>query len=86
MLNKEDIMNREEVEACSRVAQKLAMAKQSASMHLREENRAAYEEIRENLNDCQEELARICDCAPIKLISGQIDEIMKNLYGAWLEK
>jgi hypothetical protein len=86
LLNKEDIMNREEVEACSRVAQKLAIAKQSASMHLREENRAAYEEISNLLGDCQEELAKMCDCAPIKLISGQVDDIMKNLYGAWLEK
>jgi hypothetical protein len=57
-------MNREEVEACSRVAQKLAMAKQSASIHLREENTAAYEEIRELLGDCQEELAKICGCSP----------------------
>jgi enoyl-[acyl-carrier-protein] reductase (NADH) len=79
-------MNREEVEACSRIAQKLAMAKQSASIHLREENPAAYEEIRNLLGDCQEELAIMCDCAPIKLISGQVDEIMKNFYEIQLQK
>lgn len=79
-------MNREEVEACSRIAQKLAMAKQSASIHLREENLAAYEEIRNILGDCQQELAIMCDCAPIKLISGQVEDIMGNLYAAQLQK
>jgi len=79
-------MNREEVEACSRIAQKLATAKQSASIHLREENLAAYEEIRNILGDCQQELAIMCDCAPIKLISGQVEDIMGNLYAAQLQK
>jgi len=76
-------MNREEVESCSRIAQKLAIAKQSASIHLQED---AYEEIRNLLGDCQEELAIMCNCAPIKLISGQVDDIMKNLYEIQLQK
>jgi hypothetical protein len=80
------MISKEEVETCSRIAQKLAIAKQSASIHLREDNPAAYEEIRNLLGDCQEELAIMCDCAPIKLISGQVEEILTNLYSAYLEK
>lgn len=72
-------MDRETVEAMSRVAQILAVCKQSASIHLRESNLAAYEEIRNLLRDCQDILVGACDCAPIKLISGQVDEIVGNL-------
>jgi hypothetical protein len=75
----EEAMDRETVSAMSRVAQILAVCKQSASIYLRESNPAAYEEIRNLLGDCQEILAVACDCAPIKLIAGQVDEIVGNL-------
>ncbi len=72
-------MERETVEAMCRVAQILAVCKQSASIHLRNDNPAAYEEMRNLLGDCQEILAVACDCAPIKLIAGMVDEIVGNL-------
>lgn len=61
------------------VSGKIAMAKEAAGRHIMESNPEAYREIREHLNDCQELMARFCNCAPIKLISRNIDDIMEGL-------
>lgn len=67
------------IECMSQVSGKIALAKDAAGRHLRESNPEAYKEIREHLNDCQELMAIFCDCAPIKLIAGNIEDIMKGL-------
>lgn len=67
------------VECMSMVSGKIALAKEASGRHLIESNPEAYREIREHLNDCQELMARFCDCAPIRLISGKIDDIMDGL-------
>lgn len=59
----------------SRVSGKIAMAKEAAARRLLESDPEGYREIREHLNDCQEIMALFCDCAPIKLIAGRLDEI-----------
>ena len=63
----------------SRVAGILSQIKGKVGENLRLENLEAYIEIRELLCDCQEILAVHCDTAPIRLIAGQVDEIMGNL-------
>jgi len=70
---------RDVVECMSRVSGKIALAKEASGKHLLESNPAAYREIRGYLNDCQELMAKFCDCAPIRLISGKIDDIMDGL-------
>jgi len=64
------------VECMIRVSGKIAMAKKAAA-RLLETDQEGYREIREHLNDCQELMALFCDCAPIRLIAGRIDEIME---------
>jgi hypothetical protein len=72
-------MDRDTVECMSVVASLLARAKGLVATHLKQDNIQAYKEVRNLLSDCQETLALHCDCAPIRLISGQVDEIMENL-------
>lgn len=71
----EDHMDRPTVEIMSQVSKILAGVKHYAAGRMDSE---VYTEIRERLHDCQEILARHCDCAPIRLISGQVDDIMEN--------
>ena len=73
-------MDRETVEAMSRVAGILAKVKGTVARS----EPALYMEIRDLLCDCQEIMAIHCDCAPIRLIAGQIDEIMDNLRSSVL--
>lgn len=72
-------MDIEVIKACAEVSQKLAKVKHNVAVHLREKDVAAYEDIRNQINDCQEVLAILCDCAPIKLMSGTVEEIWQNL-------
>lgn len=72
-------MDRETVECMSRVAGLLALVKGKVAEHVRPDNPAAYTEIRELINDCQEILSIHCDTAPIRLVTGQVDEIVGNL-------
>lgn len=60
------------------VAQKASHAKQHLKVLL-ENNPKEYMEAREYLNDIQEVIAKYCDCAPIDLISANIEKIMQNL-------
>lgn len=60
----------------SDVSGKIAMAKEALGRHIMESNPEAYAEIRISLNECQDIMARFCDCAPIHLISGKIEHIM----------
>jgi hypothetical protein len=78
--------NRETVECLSKVAQKIALAKAASAAHLRNDNFTGYSEIKEHLDDCQEMMAILCKCAPIKLIAGQVDDVLQNLSAEWLEK
>jgi hypothetical protein len=70
--------DRQTVETMSKVAQKIASAKKILSDALSESHPNKYMEIRELLNDCQEIMAIHCDVAPIRLITGQIEEILIN--------
>ena len=62
----------------SRVAGILARVKGKVAEHIGSDNIEAYEEIRGLLGDCQELMAVHCDCAPIRLIAGQVHDIMLN--------
>lgn len=73
-------MDRETVETMCKVSGLLAQIKGKVAEHIMPENPDLYTEIRDLLGDCQEALAIHCDCAPIRLIAGQVDEIMENIY------
>ena len=73
-------MDRETVEAMSRVAAILARVKGLVATHVRPDKPEAYMKIRDLLGDCQEILAKHCDCAPIRLIAGHVDDIMENAH------
>lgn len=70
-------MERETVELLSSLAQKLAHMKAHLGV-LQEQYPSEYTAIREKMNDCQEMMAIYCDCAPIRLINGQVDIILEN--------
>lgn len=67
-------MDRKAVEAMCQIAQILVTIKGMASSCERPLQRL----IKEQIGDCHEIMARYCDSAPIKLMSGQVDEIMDN--------
>lgn len=68
-------MDRKTVETMSRVAGILADMKHFAAGRMDSE---IYAAIRERINECQEIMAIHCDCAPIRLIAGKVNEIMEN--------
>ena len=68
--------NREIVECLSKVSQKIALAKAASAAHLRNDNFTGYSEM----------MAILCKCAPIKLIAGQVEDVLHNLSAEWLEK
>jgi hypothetical protein len=70
-------MDRETVETMSQVAQKIALLKKELSF-ICEEDCENFLRLRELMNDCQAVMASYCDCAPIRLITGQVDDIMAN--------
>jgi hypothetical protein len=72
-------MNEEVVEIFISIAQKLSFAKGHIS-ELLDSNPEIYLKVREELADCQELMAKFCDCAPIKLIAGQRDDILENYH------
>ena len=73
-------MERDTVEVMAKVAQKIAQAKKAVGdlLDKRMCNYETYAHIRDQLDDGQELMAVYCGCAPIRLITGQIDEIMSN--------
>jgi hypothetical protein len=71
-------MDKEVVELMSLVCQKLAHARVCLSEVFGEKKPEEYFRFRELVFDCEEIMAKYCDCAPIKLIAGQIDEIIEN--------
>lgn len=71
-------MERSAVEVMSRVAGILAKTKGIIAEKVKPEDSGLYTEIRNLLGECQEIMALHCDCAPIRLIAGQVDEIMEN--------
>lgn len=68
-------MERETVEVLSSIVQKLVIARSELANHLEGE---AYGNIRDRINDCIETASVYCDTAPIRLIAGQVDEIVEN--------
>lgn len=68
-------MERETVEVFSNIVKKLVVARSELSRHLEGKS---YENIRDTLNDCIELASVHCDTAPIRLIAGQVDEIVEN--------
>lgn len=71
-------VDREAVEVMSKVCQKLTHARLSLR-ELFEDDLNNYEKFREIIFDCEKLMAVYCDCAPIRLIAGQVDDIIKNL-------
>lgn len=70
-------MDREAVEVMSKVCQRLTQARLNLQK-LFEDEPEHYLNFREAIFDCEKLMAVYCDCAPIRLISGQVDDIMKN--------
>jgi F0F1-type ATP synthase beta subunit len=68
---------KETIRVFSQISQKLAQLKFEIANTLSNDDRK-YMHLREYINDCQEIMSIHCDCAPIKLINGNIDDIYKN--------
>jgi hypothetical protein len=67
-------MDRNAVDAMSQVAQILVTIKGMVS----ECDQKTYRMVKEQLGDCHEIMARYCDTSPLKLMSGQVEQIMEN--------
>lgn len=72
-------VDREVVEIFSKISQKLTNARVELGKLLAENEPEQYFKFREIIFDCEDMMALYCDCAPIKLIAGQVDDIIKNL-------
>lgn len=70
-----DIMNRETVECMCRVAASLQKVRET----LRDRDPGLYLEVKDYIFDSLESMAILCDTAPIRLMAGEVDEIMSNL-------
>lgn len=71
-------VDRYAVEVMSKVCQKLSEARVHLSKVFENEPEN-YFKFRDIIFDCESLMAIYCDCAPIKLISGQVDDIISNL-------
>jgi hypothetical protein len=74
------MVDKEIVESFCNIAKKMVLAREEARK-LVDTNTITYdqyEKIRNPIGDCLLKMATICDCAPIRLISGDIDSIMSN--------
>jgi hypothetical protein len=71
-------VDREVVEIMSKVCEKLSQARVNLGNLLKDQPED-YFKFREEIFDCEELMAKYCDCAPIRLIAGQVDDIMSNL-------
>ena len=67
-------MDRNAVEAMSRIAQILVTIRGMASLC----ERPIHKMIKEQIGDCHEIMAVYCDTSPFKLMSGRVEEIMEN--------
>jgi|694.fasta_scaffold19238_10 hypothetical protein len=74
------MVDREVVESFCKIAKKMVLAREEARK-LVDTNTITYDQydkIRNPIGDCLLKMATICDCAPIRLISGDVDSIMSN--------
>lgn len=73
--------NKPVVEIMSRTCQRMSQMKGHLGelYKLNKINFDEYSKIRNLINDSYTDMAVYCDCAPIRLISGQIDDIIENL-------
>lgn len=81
--NKEYSMDKETVECMSKVSAILAKLKVFIKDNAEDK---VYQDSRDMINDCQFLLAVHCDCAPIKLIAGRVDEVYENFKYCELQK
>lgn len=74
-------VDREVVELLSKVCQNLSQSKGHLAdlFHQNKINFDEYGKIRNLIGDCYTLMSVHCDCAPIKLIAGQVDDIIKNI-------
>ncbi len=69
-------MERDTVELLCQISGKIAALKHFLAQSV---DRDVYLKAREVLSDCQALMAVHCDCAPIRLIAGQTEDIVANL-------
>lgn len=69
------IMDRATVECMCRVAASLQKVRES----VRARDSALYLEIKDYIFDAFERMGILCDCAPVRLVEGRVDDIMANL-------
>jgi hypothetical protein len=62
------------IKLLSKVSENLSLLKEK----IKNIDQKNYCEFREIINDCQSDMAKFCDCAPINLISGNIKTIFDN--------
>lgn len=70
-------MKKSFIELLSFVSSKLAILK-SDIKDVPDIDQKDYEKCRETINDIQATLAQYCNCAPIKLIAGRVEDIAKS--------
>lgn len=70
-------MERKTIEVLSQISQKLSNLKFEIANVV--DDPVKYMGLREYINDCQEIMGIYCDCAPIRLINGNVDDILNNI-------
>lgn len=75
------MVDKEMVESFCNIAKKMVLAREEARK-LVDANTIThdqYEKIRNPISECLLDMALIFDCAPIRLINGNVDSIMSNI-------
>ena len=75
------MVDRKTVELLCDIARKITLIKEECGK-LVDQNKISqkeYENIRNLVCDCYFQMGSYCDCAPTRLIAGQVDIILNNL-------
>ena len=75
------MVDKDTIESFCTIAKKMVLAREEARKLVDAKiiTHDQYEKISNPIGDCLLQMATICDCAPIRLISGDVNSIISNL-------
>lgn len=72
------MLDNDEIKLLIRVAQKVAKAKVKLGI-IAEKHPLQFIEVRDSLNEIVDEISNFCNCSPIRLVYGDVEDIKNRL-------
>lgn len=72
------MLDNDEIKLLIRVAQKVAKAKVKLGI-IAERHPLQFIEVRDSLNEIVDEISKFCNCSPIRLVYGDVEDIKNRL-------